>query len=719
MQKYSFLSHLSLKKDSPQKKGKVSSLWKYGLLSMCIVVFSLVGAFALPDIQLGMSLSRDNLDFPKVFLDRNGKEIYRSFSQENREWVPLHEIPEFLQEATILAEDRRFWYHIGIDIPGIIRAMWHNALARRFEEGASTLSQQIARKVFLKDEKTLQRKIREALIAVGIEISFTKEEVLEMYLNVVPYGPRINGVDVASQMYFHKVPANLSEAESLVLAMLPQNPVLLSKKKRIPLWLGYCKNIEEDCDLFSKTYQKTRIEYVLLELAKRKKWSTEKVKKVHQELKNIILQGDKNWAHSDFQHFRFFVEDFLEKKKYSPNNTKNALFIHTSIDADFQEKVYEMIREKLPKIEEEYNIHNIAVLILENKTRSPLVWIGSESFWKEEIDGQVDVLRAKRQPGSTIKPFIYASAILMGYEPPTIFYDSAMQLVGEKKYITNADGTFLGGIRMTDALAKSRNIPAVKTFFLAGGENTLRKMLDGLFGFSLNHDFPNHPFGWTLALGTPSLPPQTLANAYAILGTGKQKELCPILSISSEENVPLPSPCDPSEKTVLSPKTIFFLGDILSNIEARPAGYWRNNITVSNFNIAVKTGTSSGRSENAIFPIDNMIVGYTPKNTFLLWAGNTDGTPLKPKSFAVSSVGPLWRDIVQAFYEKYPASYTAFEKPEGIQKIQGEWASEEYKPPSYAPLVQYLRYVPELGMNSLLSFSQKREEDSYVPASAE
>lgn len=714
-----FLTHQgsSLKKKRMFfRRQRLFPVLKYGFLSAFVVAISLLGTFSWQYIKMGRTLSRADLDFPIVMLDRNGIEIYRSFSQENREWISLDHIPKFLQEATILAEDRRFYYHFGVDTLGILRATFHNIFAGKFEQGASTLSQQIARKVFLEDQKTMKRKIREALIAIGIESAFSKDEVLEMYLNVVPYGPRINGVDVAAQVYFQKTPSNLSEAESLVLAMLPQNPVILSQQKRIPFWLGYCKNIEEDCDFFSKNYQKTRIENILLEIGKRKKWSTEKILAVHEELKDIILQKSGNWAHSDFQHFRFFVQDFLKDKAYElPDSSQNAVFVKTSIDADLQKEVHTLIREEMPQLTEKYGIHNIAVLILDNETRSPLVWIGSESFWDESINGQVDMLRSKRQPGSTIKPFLYASAILMGYEPPTILYDSALQFRGERKNISNADGTFLGGIRMTDALAKSRNIPAVKTFFLIGGEQVVRNMLDGLFNFSLNQDFPDHPFAWTLALGTPSVSLETLANAYAILGTGKKKEICPLLSLFSEEESPLDNPCDQTETTVLGAKTIFFLGDMLSNIEARPAGYWRKNLTVPEHNIAVKTGTSSGSVGNISYPVDNVIVGYTPKNTFLIWAGNTNGALLGKESFAVSSVGPLWNRIVQKYYEKYPESYVVFEKPEGLEKIQGEWASADYHPPSYAPLAQYLRFVPELGMNPLLSLSQTRDEMTYVP----
>lgn len=664
--------------------------------------------FILPNVKKGVFLSRDDLVFPVIIQDRNGREIHRSFARENRQWVDLESIPKLLQTITVTAEDRRFYYHFGIDFFGIMRAMMVNIQEGEWEQGASTLSQQIARKVFLADEKTFSRKFKEMMIALGIELANSKDDVLEMYLNVAPYGPRINGVDVAANVYFQKDLVDLTEAEMFVLAMLPQNPVVLSRKSRVGSWLGICSTIEEECTPFSDNYSKSRIENILAAVAKKEKWSLEKVKSIRDELTNMHIPSRKDWAHSDFQHFRFLVQDFLDEKNYKPENPNQGLVIKTSLDADLQEELLSLIREEMPEITKNYGIENIALLILDNETRSPIVWIGSRSFWEEEISGQIDMLRSSRQTGSVIKPFVYAAAIAKGFEPPTILYDSVLSFGNGGRSVYNSDGEFLGGIRMTDALAKSRNIPAIKAFFLAGGESEVRDFLDKTFGFSVNSDFPDHIFGWTLALGTVSVRLETLANAYAALGTGIQKEICPILSIATESGEPLLSPCDFTEKLSVDASTPFFLGNILSNIEARPPISWRNNITIPNFNIAVKTGTSSTRINGVLYPIDNWIVGYTPKNTFLIWAGNTDGSILKTNSYAVFAVGPLWRAVVEKFYAKYPESYALFSQPDGLQEIQGEWASTEYAPPLYTELTKYLRWVPELGINPFLPLSQEK-----------
>ncbi len=668
------------------------------------VVLSLCALFlwGRTDFEKGKTFSRDFLQYPIIFTDRYGVEIHRIFGTENRDWMAIEEVPEMLKQATILAEDRRFKYHFGVDPIGITRAMWVNFKSGKFTQGASTLTQQVARKAFLNDEKKIHRKLREIFLAMGIESKFTKNDILEIYLNTVPYGARSNGVSVASRFYFNKPPSDLSPAQSLILTMLPQNPVSLGRKTNVKDWLGSCPEKTTNCNLFETGYQTTRIEKVLLALAEQNKWSRAKTYRVWQELKLTKLPRNHNWVHSDFQHFQFYVRDYLAKKDLDIASIKDGIIIKTSLDANLQKDISQQLRQASKNLTLDHNIQNTAFIILDNKSRKPLVWIGSRYFWDSDISGQLDMLRSNRQVGSTMKPFIYSAAIDQGYEPPTIFYDSALMFRNGPHNPKNADGHYLGGIRMTEALAKSRNIPAAKALILGGGERIVRKYLDTKFGFNINKQYKKQAFGWTISLGTAPIKLSRLANAYATLSTGKRQSICPVISVKTLGGKTLGNFCDQRRFTTLSDTTRFFMSDILSNTIARPTDYgWRDNITVPDYNIAVKTGTSSKRIDGNIYPVDDLVVGYSPNHTFLLWGGNTSGEALNQGSVSVIAIGKIWNKAVQRFYKKYPTSYAHFEKPSGLKLVHGEWATNDYLPPSYDRLNAFVLNNKELGLNPL------------------
>ncbi len=679
---------------------------KYFFLFIFIAILSGTGYLAYwgyDNFKEGQTFSRDFLRYPIIFTDRNGIEIHRIFGDENREWTNTKDIPEILKTTTILAEDKRFEKHFGIDPLSIIRAAWINFMAGKIEQGGSTLTQQIAKKAFLSDSRNFERKLHEMFLSFGIESKFSKDEILEMYLNTVPYGGRINGVEVASKFYFKKSVKDLSEAQSLILAMLPQNPVTLSKKTRVKEWLGTCTEETDPCDLFQPNYQTSRIEKILIDLAQTKKWSKEKTFSIWNELKETKLPRRHNWAHSDFQHFQFYVRDFLAKKGASFSSIRDGIIVKTSLDSSLQQEISHYLQEnKGTELMKDHNISNEAFIILDNNSRNPLVWIGSKYFWDKSISGQIDMLRSERQIGSTMKPFIYSAAIAKGFQPPTIFYDSSISFRGDNHILRNADGHYLGGIRMTDALAKSRNIPAAKAVLLAGGEKTTKNYIDKYFGFEINKRFKNHAFGWTISLGTSPIELNNLANAYATLASGKRKEICPIISIKTFRGKDLGNFCNDKVIAKLPEINRFFINDILSNEKARPKAYsWRKNLTIQNYNIAVKTGTSSKRIDGDLYPVDDLIVGYSPNHTFLMWGGNTNGKHLKKWSVAVSSIGEEWHEIVKKFYEKNPKTYTKFKIPKNLQQVHGEWATLDYNPPSYEQLNRFVWYNRERGLNPM------------------
>ena len=683
-----------------------------------IALVSLIGLFIAgkmliewgeEDFKRGQNLTLNDLEFALVVTDRHGEEIYRNFETENREWVNLEDIPESLQVATVIAEDKRFFFHRGVDIKGIIRAFWINHQAGRIVQGGSTLSQQIARKIYLTDERTYERKLREIFIALGIESKFSKSEILEMYLNTAPYGARLNGVSVAAKAYFDKPVSQLTPAESLTLAMLPKDPVRLSRTQEVKNWLGSCPIdfVDDSCSPFRDlNYDFSRVESLLFAMAKRQAWSNQQLKKTWQDLKTLKINNAHRWVDDDFQHWRFYVEDFLKQHDFDFAQAETGLVIKTTLDAALQKKIYRQLRLESGELFEKHWIENFATLILDHESRGPLVWIGSKYFWNQSISGQVDILRSSRQTGSTIKPFIYAAAIEAGFQPPTIFYDSAIQFRGDQHFLRNSDGRFRGGIRMSRALASSRNIPAAKALLLAGGERTVRKWLDEHFGFDINKNFGRHFFGWTLALGTAPIEMSKLANAYATLGSGKHQPICPIVSITTLDGKNLYHPCQVKIARNFNKTTGFLVSDILSNKSVRPDDWSR--LVTPKLPVAIKTGTSSKRVNGKLSPVDDIIVGYSPQATILLWSGNTDGKALKPGSVAVYAVGKTWRNIANTFFDQYPRKFSTFQAPESMQRINGEWATLDYQHPGYQSLSRFVTRNVERGLNPLYQLDHER-----------
>ena len=305
--------------------GAAESLWEWGKA----------------DFERGQNLNLESLEFSVIITDKNGEELYRNFEQENREWVDLEDIPLTLQLATIMAEDKRFYSHFGVDIKGIGRAAWQNFQAGGITQGGSTITQQLARKVFLNDERSYERKLKEMFIALGIETRYSKSEILEMYLNTVPYGPRTNGVAVAAEEYFNKKTADLTASESLVLAVLPKDPVRLARKTEIQTWLGQCpiEFVEDTCSPFKDlNYDFSRVESLLFAVGENLNWSAEEAHQVWVDLRDIELPQNKSWVNDDFQHFRFYLENFMAENDLTTAEMGDGVIIKTTLDKNLQQK---------------------------------------------------------------------------------------------------------------------------------------------------------------------------------------------------------------------------------------------------------------------------------------------------------------------------------------------------------------------------------------------
>lgn len=652
--------------------------WLLNLGIIAALCFLALVIFFGDEYKLGRSLVIDQLQFPIVILDRHGEEIFRQFDRENRDWIPLEAISPDLIRATIVTEDQRFYDHRGVDFWGVTRAMHVNLRAGYFRQGASTLTQQLGRKLFLSDEKTITRKFKEWAVALGIESRYSKSEILEMYLNTVPYGPRTNGVLVASREYFGKHPRHLTEAEALVLASLPKDPVRLSRQTIIQDQLGQCTDWCEG--FWSESYEPSRLERLLVSLSRDQNWDQDRQERIWDDLQNVQLLPRRRTSESVFQHWRFYILDWLAQN-VEPEILSRGITVQTTLDARLQRQMYEDLRRQSGALLESANMENQAVIALENQTAAPLIWIGSKAFWNEDIEGQVDVLRSPRQTGSAIKPLIYAAAIEAGYEPPTFFHDLPLRFRDSSFRPNNSDGRFLGVMTMTQSLAWSRNIPAIKAFYLAGGERKVRNFLENSFAIPVNTNYRQHRFGWSIALGTIPIKPSELALSYSWLATHQASELCPVIQLKDPQGNIQKTPCRAPVKLDLKPTTTNQVALMMSNQKKRPQA-WHNDLLGTSPNWALKTGTSSKRVSGELRPVDNLIVGFSPDHTLLVWGGNTDGRALASGKVAVETIATLWRDLKIRFETRYPT--TVFFVPDpSLRQIRGEWATLGYEPKPY------------------------------------
>lgn len=653
----------------------IKNLLRIGLLGLILAV---VGAGVLSviykeDFFIGKAFQKNDLPFSIIITDRNDEELHRSFGNQNREWVNLEEIPEQLKTITLLAEDNRFYKHFGVDPISISRAMITNIKSGRFAQGGSTLTQQIARKAFLYDEKTLQRKAREAAIAIGIESSMTKDEILEMYLNIAPYGPTLAGVKSASEFYFQKPVSELRTSEMLLLAVLPQKPVYLSRETLISEWMGTCEDETntERCTPFDRSdYQPSRLDNILFDLARAEDWSYAKLEVTWYDMHQTQLPDRKNWVHSDFIHWRFYIQSFLQEHDIKLEDHPGGLVIKTSLDKKLQEEILDDIRSGTGgTLAEKHNIANLAITVLENETRNPLVWIGSKSYWNPGIHGQIDMLQRKRQMGSTMKPFIYSKLIEDGYDPSTTFWDTRVRFEQGGQIIQNYDNRYYGSINMSQALSLSRNVPAAQALYIAGGETKTKEYLDERFDMGINRDNPGHRYGWTLSLGTPSIQLSDIANSYATLATAHSQEICPILNIQTTTGEEIENPCDTTKERVLQEDTKFMIAEILGNTYVR-----RVNNENEDASLSIKTGTPTNRVNGQLYPTDNLVAGYTPNATIFVWGGNADGSLLTPGSVAANSLGPLWQKTTLLTLKRHPNLHGNYEVPSNVYKQGDTWA---------------------------------------------
>ncbi|HAS80981.1 MAG: hypothetical protein UR25_C0003G0147 [Candidatus Nomurabacteria bacterium GW2011_GWE1_32_28] len=610
------------------------------VLTAGIIVFWL-STLKIPDFH--SFEDRKIINSTKIY-DRTGEILLYDIHQDiKRTNIPFEKMGTNIKNTTIAIEDSEFYNHGGIRITSIIRAVFSNLFNIGIGGGGSTITQQLVKNTLLTQKVSYIRKIKEWFLAIKIEKSMSKEKILEAYLNENPYGGNIYGIAEASKTYFNKIPENLTLAEAAYLAAIPQSPTVLSP---------YGKN---------KDKLDTRKNLVLSRMKTLNFISEEEYNTAKNEVVVFTTQATTGIK---APHFVFFIKDYLEQKYGSDLIEKGGLKVITTLDYTLQEKGEAIVKEGAIKNEKDWNGKNAGLVAIDPKTGQILTMIGSRDYFDKTIDGNYNIATALRQPGSSFKPFIYATAFNKGFTPNTVLFDLPTEFQttcnaygnalpghnqGDCYMPENYDGKTVGPISLRNALAQSRNIPAVKLFYLSGLSDSLKTAED--MGITSLKDISR--YGLTLVIGGGEVSLLDITSAYGVFANdGIRNKHTGILKIE-DINGNILEEYNPNAKEILPKNTALTISNILSDNIARAPTFGSSSVLyIPGKDIAVKTGTTNNNK-------DAWTIGYTPSISVGVWAGNNDNNPMKKGGSAVA--GPIWNEFINEALKILPNE--KFEKP--------------------------------------------------------
>ena len=587
--------------------------------------------------------TRKTINSTKIY-DRTGQVLLYDINKDiKRTSISFDQMSVNIKNATVAIEDSDFYNHSGIRITSIIRAAISDILHVGKTQGGSTITQQLVKNTLLNSQKTIARKIKEWILAIKIDNSMPKEKILELYLNESPYGGSVYGVEEASKMYFGKKAADLDLAEAAYLASLPQSPTTLSPYGKNKSKLDDRKNL-----VLSRMQQLNFITQEQYNAAK-----NEIVKFLPQQTSGIKAP-----------HFVFFIKDYLEQKYGAEVVEQGGLKVTTTLDYDLQQKAEQIVKDGALQNEKTFNATNAALVAIDPKTGQILTMVGSRDYFDKNIDGNFNVTTAGRQPGSSFKPFIYATAFNKGFTPDTVLFDLPTEfdtncnaygqaLPGHNQkncYMPNDfDNKYRGPMTLHNALAQSINIPAVKLFYLVGTKDAIN--IAENMGISTLTD-PSR-YGLTLVIGGGETTLLDMTSAYGVFANdGIKNSDTGILKVE-DQNGKILEEFTPNPKEVLFKNSALEISNILSDNKARTPTFGASSaLYIPNKNIAVKTGTTNNDK-------DAWTIGYTPSITVGVWAGNNDNKPMKSGGSAIAA--PIWNKFITVALQNLPDE--KFEKP--------------------------------------------------------
>ena len=629
------------------------------LVSILLVVILLSFIFVFKNLPSPTDLTNKPPTQTTKILDRNGKLLYNVFVSENRTVVSLDQIPKSLQQATIAIEDKDFYHHGGINfVGGIARAIKDMIVYRRLE-GGSTLTQQLIKTSLLTPERTITRKLKELILAFWAERLYSKDKILALYLNRIPYGGTAYGIEEAAQIYFGKKASSLTLAESALLAGLPQAPTYYS-----PFGTDPKRALARQREALARMVEDGYI--------------TQKEQLAASSQQLVFASPS---AGIKAPHFVAYVREILAKKYGEQVVEQGGLKVTTSLDIDLQEAAQASLSAEISK-QKSLKVGNGAALVTNPATGEILAMIGSTDYFASE-SGKVNVVLAERSPGSSIKPLNYAVGFLTGAATPaTPWIDAKFCFppYNGKTYCPgNYDGKFHGAVQTRFALGGSLNIPATKMLKINGVENFIATA--SAMGLTTFTD--KSRYGYSLTLGGGEVKMIDMATAFGVFANaGRKQDLVPILKVEDasgktlEELKPpkisLNTPWDgsktyiPHDDFVLPEEVTYLISHILLDDSARAQTFGAGSIlSFGGLPVSVKTGTTEDKR-------DNWTIGYTSgKDSRLVavWVGNNDNTPMSPYlESGDTGAAPIWRDIMKFSLKNIKVEWPR--KPDNIVFVQ-------------------------------------------------
>ena len=620
--------------------------WKKALLAVVALFLIMLGStlvwasvIRLPDIS---TFEARKIANSSKITDRTGQVVlYDIHKSVRRTEIPLAEMGENIRNAVVSIEDTHFYEHKGIRPTSIARAIFVNITSGSFSQGGSTITQQIIKNTLLNTDKTVARKLKEWILALKLERQFTKDQILQIYLNDAPFGGTIYGVEEAARAYFGIPAKELTLAQSAYLAAMMPAPTYYS-----PNGPNRSKLDDRRILVLKKMLEHGRISQAQYEGAVAEKVTFNAV------ISNSIKAP----------HFVFYILDYLQNKYGKDVMESGGYTITTTLDYEFQQEAEKMVKEYALKHEKQFNASNAALVAIDPTTGQILTMVGSRDYFDKSVDGAYNIATAQRQPGSSFKPFVYATAFAKGYTPETVLFDiptefstnctaSRVPLSGYTQedcyHPSNFDDKFKGPINLRSSLAESRNVTSVKLLYLVGIEEAIATA-HNLGITTLNAG--TSVYGLSLVLGGGEVKLLDMTSAYGVFAnSGIKNPTTGILEVRDRKGNIIEQ-FEPNPVQVMDKNVVLTLNDVLSDAQARTPTFGER-ITIPG--VAVKTGTTNEDK-------DAWIIGYTPTIAVGVWSGNNNNRSMRSGGAAVS--GPIWKDFMEnVVMKKIPL--TTFEKP--------------------------------------------------------
>ncbi len=606
-----------------------SNLSTFILFSVLGGILILIGViiFLATQIPSPEELTSRSIAQATRIYDRKGELLYDIFENQNRTPVKLSDVPEIVKQATISIEDKDFYKHQGFSITGIIRSVFDLIIHRQIEGGGSTLTQQLVKNALLTSDISIVRKLKELILAIQVERAYSKEQILEMYLNEIPFGGTAYGIEAAANLYFGKHAKDLDLAEASLLAGLPQRPSVYSPYGTHPE--------------LAKERQKA-----VLKRMQDDGYITN-VQSAAAEKKELTYRTTQNELGFKAPHFVLYVKQKLIEQFGDKMVEQGGLKVTTTLDYDLQDRAQKIVKDEIDNLKS-YKAGNGAAVVMDAKSGQILAMVGSKDYFAKDYDGNVNVALSLRQPGSATKPITYSAALQKGYTASSMLEDVKTDFPGGANLPTyspvNYDGQFRGPIQIRFALGNSLNIPAVKMLALVGVKN----VMDLGFRMGLSTWEPTAQnvsnAGLSLTLGGREVRLLDLTSAFAVLANvGIKQDSVSILKVEDSKGKTLYEYKPTDGTRVVDEGIAFIISNILSDNGSRTMAFGPNSVlNIPGFTVAVKTGTTDEKR-------DNWAIGYTPSYTVGVWVGNNDNSPMDPViSSGVTGASPIWQKIMKA-----------------------------------------------------------------------